>query len=171
MWSCVPYRVYSGFLPCSIRYINATTPSRNFGRLFPRPPPTMALLTFAALFFSFDFAVIGAGLLIHAFVASNNQVDHLRTAIPKGTVLNVDRDGEKHSSIFHIVLRSPFTAQISPTPEGCQSRCKHSSSPSQSLPPTPSSSVRKLAQRSSPSSLRFSPLHHFASYPSRSPLR
>ena len=66
----------------------------------------MALLTFAALFFSFDFAVIGAGLLIHAFVASNNQVDHLRTVIPKGTVLNVNRDGKSNLGIFRFPRHS-----------------------------------------------------------------
>jgi len=51
----------------------------------------MALLTLAALFFSFDFAVISAGLLIHAFVASNDQVKSLQAAIPRGTVADVDR--------------------------------------------------------------------------------
>jgi len=52
----------------------------------------MALFTLAALFFSFDFAVVGAALLIRAFVAANNQVDDLRAAIPRGTVLNVNND-------------------------------------------------------------------------------
>jgi len=52
----------------------------------------MAPLALAALFFTFDFAVVGSGLLIRAFVASNNQVDDLRGAIPRGTVLDVNRD-------------------------------------------------------------------------------
>ena len=56
-------------------------------------PTTMALLTLIALFFSFDFAVIGAALLIRAFITSNNQVSDLRAAIPRGTVLDVDRHG------------------------------------------------------------------------------
>ena len=33
-----PYRVYSDLLPVPIRYISARSPSRNIGRLFPRPP-------------------------------------------------------------------------------------------------------------------------------------
>ena len=53
----------------------------------------MSLLTLTALFFSFCFAVVGAAHLIHAFIASNNQVRGLRAAIPRGTVLNVDRHG------------------------------------------------------------------------------
>jgi len=51
----------------------------------------MALVTLAALFFSFAFAVIGAAHLIHAFVASNDQVKHLRALVPQGTVLDVNR--------------------------------------------------------------------------------
>jgi len=51
----------------------------------------MALLTLIALFFTFDFAVVGAALLIRAFITSNNQVRDLRAAIPRGTVLNVNR--------------------------------------------------------------------------------
>lgn len=53
----------------------------------------MALLTLVALFFSFDFAVVGAALLIRAFIASNDQVRDLRAAIPQGTTLNVNRHG------------------------------------------------------------------------------
>ncbi|KAF9788480.1 hypothetical protein BJ322DRAFT_1106470 [Thelephora terrestris] len=52
----------------------------------------MALFTLTALFLSFDFAVISAGLLIHAFVASNDQVKNLRAAVPRGTVLNINRN-------------------------------------------------------------------------------
>jgi len=52
----------------------------------------MALFTLLALFFSFDFALVGAALLIRAFVASNDQVKHLRAAVPRGTVLNINRD-------------------------------------------------------------------------------
>jgi len=51
----------------------------------------MALLTLIALFFSFDFAVIGAALLLRAFVASNDQVNYLKGAVPRGTVLNINR--------------------------------------------------------------------------------
>ena len=95
--------------PCSLScatppYINAP---RNFGQLslpLPHPPPVMALLTFAALFFTFDFAVIGAALLIHAFIASNDQVDHLRAVIPRGTVLNVNRDGGSTLNTFFSTL-------------------------------------------------------------------
>jgi hypothetical protein len=65
----------------------------------------MALLTLAALFFSFDFAVIGAALLIHAFVASNDQVNGLKAAVPRGTVLNINRGGEMISISFHILCR------------------------------------------------------------------
>jgi len=74
------------------------------------PPPTMALLTFAALFFAFDFAVIGAALLIHAFVASNDQIDHLRTLIPKGTVLNVWNNGKSNFGIFPFPRRSSVSS-------------------------------------------------------------
>jgi hypothetical protein len=51
----------------------------------------MALLALVALFFSFDFAVVGGALLIRAFIASNDQVRDLRAAIPHGTSLDVDR--------------------------------------------------------------------------------
>jgi len=51
----------------------------------------MALLTLVALFFSFDFAVVGGALLIRALIASNDQVRDLRAAIPRGTTLNVNR--------------------------------------------------------------------------------
>jgi hypothetical protein len=51
----------------------------------------MSLLTLIALFLTFDFAVIGAAHLIHALIASNNQVRDLRAAIPQGTVLDVNR--------------------------------------------------------------------------------
>lgn len=67
----------------------------------------MGLLTLAALFFSFDFAVVSIGLLIHSFVASNDQVDNLRAVIPRGTVLDVDRDGEVILSILRFPLLTP----------------------------------------------------------------
>jgi len=51
----------------------------------------MALLTLAALFFSFDFAVVSVGLLIHSFIASRDQVTDLRAAAPSGTVVDVNR--------------------------------------------------------------------------------
>jgi len=72
----------------------------------------MALLTFVALFFTFDFAVIGAGLLIRAFVASNNQVDHLRGAIPKGTILNVDRDDITNTGSVSIAAQAVIGALV-----------------------------------------------------------
>ncbi|KAF9648324.1 hypothetical protein BDM02DRAFT_3129112 [Thelephora ganbajun] len=52
----------------------------------------MAFLALAALFFSFDFAIVSIGLLINAFVSSNNQVKNLRAVVPRGTVLNVNRN-------------------------------------------------------------------------------
>lgn len=70
----------------------------------------MALLTLLALFLSFDFAVISAALLIHAFVASNDQVKHLRAAVPRGTVLNINRHGPAFSNNLRLLCRSsPFT--------------------------------------------------------------
>lgn len=61
----------------------------------------MAFLTLASLFLSFDFAVVSAGLLIRAFVASNNQVNKLKAVVPKGTVLNVNRYGEEIATDTH----------------------------------------------------------------------
>lgn len=63
----------------------------------------MAPLTLAAaLFFSFDFAVVSIGLLIHSFIASNDQVDNLRAVIPRGTVLDVNREGKVILDISHL---------------------------------------------------------------------
>jgi len=85
----------------------------------------MAPFSLAALFFSFDFAAVSAGLLIRAFVASNDQVEDLKAAIPRGTVLNVNRDGEVISSVLRFLCRSCFSAQISQSPEGCRPQSKH----------------------------------------------
>ena len=75
----------------------------------------MALLTLGALFFSFDFAVVSAGLLIHAFVASNDQVKNLKAAVPRGTVLDINRHGELISGSFHPPLCSSFFPDITTT--------------------------------------------------------
>ena len=88
-------------------YINR--PSRSSGQPSPLCP-AMALLTLAALFFSFDFAVISVGLLIHAFIASNDQVEDLRAAVPRGTVLNVNKDGEVIWSISQLLCHSCLSA-------------------------------------------------------------
>lgn len=76
----------------------------------------MALLAFVALFFSFDFAIVGAALLIHAFVASNDQVKKLKAAVPQGTVLHINRDGEvistypsRHLSLISLPLQDIIT--------------------------------------------------------------
>ena len=74
----------------------------------------MALATLAALFFAFAFAVIGAAHLIHAFVASNDQLKYLRAAIRQGTLLDVNRSGEttrRISQLFSHILR--LSVQIS----------------------------------------------------------
>lgn len=70
----------------------------------------MALFTLLALFFSFDFAVVSAALLIHAFLASNDQVKHLQAAVPRGTVLNINRDGGAFPSL--LLLTSHLFADI-----------------------------------------------------------
>lgn len=72
----------------------------------------MALLAPLALFFSFDFAVVSAALLIRAFVASNDQVKHLQAAVPRGTVLNINRDGGLSRSHFRLFHHSPFFTDI-----------------------------------------------------------
>ena len=75
----------------------------------------MALLTFltlAALFFSLDFAVVGIALLIHSFIASDDQVRNLRAVIPRGTVLDVNRHGEANFSFFTSFVHSCLPAQI-----------------------------------------------------------
>ena len=138
----------------------------------PPVPPTMALVTLAALFFSFAFAVIGAAHLIHAFVASNDQVKYLRAAIPQGTVLDVNRSGEttrRISLLFSHLVR--LSAQISQPLGRFRLQSKGSSSALPSYPHMQSSNVRKLARNSSSYWVHSSPLPHFGFYPSRSPSR
>lgn len=176
-----------GFVACGLILIFSDPP--RIGSLKPPPLPTtrinvelrketipspvpspMALFTFAALFLSFDFAVISAGLLIHAFVASNDQVKYLRAAIPQGTVLTVNRDGKVISSTSGPFRRSCLP-QISQPPERFQPRSRRLSSPSSPSQRLPSCSVRELGQSSSSSSARSSHSPQFGFWPSRSPSR
>lgn len=62
----------------------------------------MALPTLVALFFSFAFAVASIGLHIHALADSNGQVDRLRSLVPRGTVLDVNRNGGVILSVYYL---------------------------------------------------------------------
>lgn len=47
-----------------------------------------------SLFLTFAFAVASLGVLINAFVKSNDEANYVQTVAPKGTIVNIGDDGE-----------------------------------------------------------------------------